>query len=193
MQFFKQNDPNEIKIVNATNLMFDQRGAALDLMYQQVYQSREMAEFLYDNNFVALSNVINREVFINTINEIFDAWAHAGTFESYLTILRKIFGNSAIIEFEVPNPGCLDINIISTAYEVANFVARQKVGDGYQYFNIVDGDGNRIVFYNLMSSDGQLDITKIIKTIVPGGIFVTITYDILEEEEFKAVWLKKTR
>lgn len=200
MQYFN-GDADEIKVVNATNLLFANQQQALDGMFQGVYNSKPMAEFLYDNQLVALSQVINREVFIETINEIFEAWSFAGSFESYLTVLKKIFGESSVIEFSYPTyteypeiiiSGAIHIDITSSAQEVAYFVARQKTEAGYEYFNVVDEEGNKIIFYTLLTTDGQLDVTKIIRTIVPAGIGVTISYNILDEEEFRS-WLKAKR
>jgi len=98
VQLFK-GDALEQKMYNVGKAPADSINAALDQFYQGIYSCVPLGEFIYDQDRAPLATAIKREVFINCYNELFDAFSVAGTFESYITVLKKIFGQDALVEF----------------------------------------------------------------------------------------------
>lgn len=72
---------------------------ALNQYFDGIYGCIPLGEFLYDQNRVPLANAIKREVFIQCFQELFEAFAVAGTFPSYITVFKKIFGEDVQIDF----------------------------------------------------------------------------------------------
>lgn len=72
---------------------------ALDQYFDGIYGCVPLGEFLYDQNRVPLANAIKREVFIQCFQELFESFAVSGTFPSYITVFKKIFGEDVEIDF----------------------------------------------------------------------------------------------
>lgn len=98
VQLFKGDD-NEQKMYAVAKAPAAAISLALDQFFGGIYGCIPLGEFLYDQQRVPLSNALKREVFISCFQELFAAFAVSGTFESYLTVLRKIFGEDAQIDF----------------------------------------------------------------------------------------------
>ncbi len=177
MQFFK-GDATEQKMYAAAAPTIDLLSLVLSTYFTDAYGSVEMGELLFDSQRIPLTNAIRREIFITCFKQILMAWAYCGTFESYLTVFRKIFGEDAEIEFTVPGPGKLTIDVTSSGTQNYNFIAREIVDNDYVFSNIVDYDDNQIVFQAIQGIDTEAELITVLFTMVPGGIFTDVSLTI---------------
>lgn len=179
MQYFK-GDEKELKYDGAGKGVLDNISLALDSFFAEAYACKALGELLYDQERAPLIKAIKREIFIQCFKELFEAWSFCGTFESYLLVLRKIFGEDADIVFTVPGPGRLQIDIVSTGFELSPFVARKVEDNQYVFDNVVDHEGNQLVFLGFLGIDTQYDLEQVLFTMTPHGIFTEVSITIGE-------------
>lgn len=140
VQMFKGDD-RELQMYRVANAPCVAIGLALDQFYEDIYSCVPLGEFLYDEGRVPLANAIKREVFVKCFKQLLDAFAVAGTFESYITVLKKVFGEDVLIDF-IAQGGS---GLVEYAFEY----------DDDEF--IVDHDGD-ILFFGEPFGPGQLII-----------------------------------
>jgi hypothetical protein len=177
MQYFK-GDSTELKMYNSVSPIMDITSNILSDYFDNAYNNIKLGEFIYDENRVPLTNALKREIFIDCFKEIFEAWSFCGTFESYLTVFRKIFGEDAIIEFTVPGSGRLQIDIETSGLVEYGFISRWIVDNAYVFYDIVDDVGDSIVFENFKGIETEFELEKILFQMVPNGIFTEVSLTI---------------
>lgn len=174
-QFFKPNDPVELKFYQSAQPVLDLFAADKQVFFDQAYSCFLLGELLYDNKMSPLAGAIPREVFRESFQTIFDSFVVAGTFESYLTVFRNIFGNDVEVTFTVPAPGKLQIAIVATGLVLSTFVARRIVDNEYVYDDVVDDEGDFIAFKTVKGFESQYELEQMLFELVPHGIFTQIT------------------
>lgn len=179
MTHFFKGDELEVQMYNAFKAAFENIESSLDEMAEGVYTSQPMGELLYDTERVPLTNAIDREVFITCFSEIFEAWALSGSFEAYLTVFRKIFGETVTVVFDVPGPGQLTIDVTAESTHEFEFIARVIESGSYVTHNVVDDLGNQIVFTGVLGLQEESDLEKILFVLVPAGIYTEISLTIV--------------
>lgn len=176
MQYFKGDDL-ELKMIAVAQPIMDVLSGQKDLFYADAYEAFGLGELIFDNGRSPLSNAIPRIIFREAFQEIFDAFAQSGTFESYLTVFTKIFGDDVDVQFTVPAPGKLEIDILAAGVELSNFLARHIVANHYVFdlVNYEDGDGeDNIVFQSIKGFQSQYELERMLFEMVPDGIFTEI-------------------
>lgn len=173
MQNFK-GDPTELKF----RAVHEAVGGALSfqkgLFFDGAYETYPLGDLLYDERRAPLANAIPRDIFRESFYTLFEQFQEAGSAESYLYVFRKIFGDEVEVEFVVPAPGKLTINIQALGFEISDFVARYIQDNAYVYDNIVDFDGNQIVFQTIKGFQSQAELEAMLFEMVPAGIFTEI-------------------
>src|ERR1044071_6027784 len=99
-QFYK-GDALEQKVFSVVKPTLDNISLQKDLFFDGSYEASGLGEVIFDAGLSPLSNAISRDVFRDAFKQIFDAFVAAGTFESYLTVFRKIFGDDVSVNFAV--------------------------------------------------------------------------------------------
>jgi hypothetical protein len=178
-QFFK-GDPIELKMAEVASGLLEAKSLALTEFFEGCYSTRPFGAMIYDEGRSPLSNAIVRQIFIETFSEIFEAFRFAGSFESYLLVFRKIFGEDVGVTFTVPAPGKLGIAIAAEGIEFSKFVARKIVNNAYVFEEIVDEEGDNIVFQNIKGFQSQYELEQMLFEMVPGGIYTEITLSLGE-------------
>lgn len=177
VQYFKGDD-NEKKFDASAQTILAALSNQLDEFFAGAYRCKPLGDLLWENNRAPLAKAIKQEVFRDAFAEIFDAFLVAGTFESYISVFKKIFGEAVEVTFTVPGPGILDIDIVADGFEASNFIARHIEGADYVYDNVVylDGDGtDNIVFQTVKGFTAQYELEQMLKEMVPIGISTHIT------------------
>lgn len=177
MQYFK-GDANELKMYGTISPMFEAQILALNEYWENVYSCQPLGEFLYDSNRVPLVNAIRREIFITSFKEIFESWEFTGTFESYILVFNKIFGVDVVVDFTVPGPGLLEIDITTSGFQLFEAIWREIVDNAYVTDHIVDENGDNILFSTVQGFETQQEAEVMLFTMVPNGIFTTVTLTI---------------
>ena len=177
MQYFK-GDEQEIKIYESAKVAIDQISLQKDLFFEGAYETGPLGDMIYDSSLSPLSNAIPQEIFRDAFKEIFDSFLAAGTFENYLTVFRKIFGETVSVVFNVPDPGKLGIAIEADGVELSKFIARYIEDNEYIFDYIVDDVGDNIVFQTIKGFQTQYELEQMLFEMVPDGIYTTISLDL---------------
>ncbi len=176
-QYFKGDD-TEIKMYTAGKFATDAVGIQLDLFEDGAYDTYALGDLIFDNDLSPLANAIPRLIFREAFKEIFDAFVAVGSFEAYLTVFRKIFGDDVEVTFTVPAAGKLNIDIVATGVELSDFITRYIENNEYVIDEIIDEEGDNIAFQGLKGFQSQYELEQMLFEMVPAGIYTTITLDI---------------
>lgn len=177
MKYFK-GEENELKIDLATEYYLQTFQDDLAAYFDEIYESTPLAEFLYDENRVPLTNAFKRDIFIRTFTQILESWKFCGTYESYLSFFRTLFGENVEVLFSNPGPGVLDIDVEAIDLVNYNFISREIIDNEYVYSNIVDDVGDQIVFTAILGIETEAELERVLFTLVPAGIYTTISLTI---------------
>lgn len=176
-QKFK-GDAEELKYDACAQPLLDAIGLQLDDFLSGAYAAGPLGDILVTQNRAPLSQAMAQDIFRSSFSLIFQEFQVAGTFESYLVVFRKIFGDSVDVEFTVSAPGKLAIDITTTGLDLSNFVARTLVDGVYEFDNVIysDDDGqDNIVFQTLKGFKSQYELEQMLFELVPEGVFTAIT------------------
>lgn len=77
----------------------------------QFATSKEFGYFIWDNNISDLVPFFTRDYFAENWNAIVSTLKVAGTFNSYITIIKSALGDDTVITFASPEPSHLQITI----------------------------------------------------------------------------------
>lgn len=174
MQYFK-GDETEVKFYSVGQPILDSVSQQRQAFFDGAYSSFVLGELLYDLKLAPLTTAIPRSIFRESFATVFDAFLEAGSFESYLTVFRNIFGNGVGVVFTVPAPGKLTIAITASAVELSKFIARYISSNAYVFDHVVTQDSDNIVFQSLKGFQTQYELEQMLREMVPAGIFTTIS------------------
>ena len=177
MQVYKGDD-TENKFINSGLPVLNARSFQKDLFFADAYQCQVLGDVLFDTKRSPLSNAIIQTIFRESFSELFQAFIDGGTFEAYLVVFRKIFGDDVDVDFTIPAPGKLQIDITATGFEISNFIVRTIVDNAYVFDNVVDEVGDNIVFQTIKGFETQYELEQMLFELVPSGIYTIITLDI---------------
>lgn len=178
-QFFK-GDETELKYYNSGAPILQTLSQQKTDFYEDAYGCFVLGELLYDNGYAPLSNAIPREIFRESYAALFESFVVAGTFEGYLSVFRQIFGPDVEVVFTVPGPGQLNIDITSAGVVLSPFITRYIENNAYVLDNIVDDEGDRIVFQTVKGFESQYELEQMLFEMVPDGIYTEIDLTIGE-------------
>ncbi len=188
MQKFKGDDL-ENSFIASGEVIFDQMSMSKDDFFDDCYFAGPLGDLLHDIKRSPLANAIRPDVFRNFFNTIYEEFRHSGSFESYLVVFAKIFGDTVQVTFNAdnlttpdspPGPGKLQINIIADELEEFNFVARHIDNNMYLYEDViwyddVDDPGGNIIFQTVKGFHSQYELEQMLFEMVPDGVFTEIT------------------
>ena len=177
MEFFKGDDL-EKKFFNAGQGPFDVDSSAKDDFFDDAYSCQLLGEMIWNTKRSPLANAIPLDVFKTSFKDLYNSFVNVGTFEAYLSVFRKIFGESVDVQFTVPAPGKLNIEINASGTSTFNFVVREIVDNAYVYSNLVTHDGDQILLESYIGFKTQYELEQMLYEMVPAGIFTQITLDI---------------
>lgn len=175
MQNYKPTDEKELKFENSAGPVLDLISNELDLLNSNAFTTGPLGDLLVESARAPLSKAIEQTIFRSAFKEIFDAFIKVGTFEAYITVFKKIFGDSVNIIFTIPAPGKLNIEIEAAGVEFFDFVERRVVSNAYVYNEVVDYDLANIVFQIIRGFQTQYELEQMLFEMVPGGIYTEIT------------------
>ncbi len=177
MQFFKGDDVEQ-KMYAIGSPIMDALSGQKDLFLAGALTAGPLGALIYDDNRAPLANAIDKDVFTQSFSIVFDAFVSGGSFESYLTVFRNVFGDDVEVTFTVPGPGQLEIDIVATGVELSHFVARTLSGSVYTFDDVVTTDGDNISFRTVKGFITQYELEQMLFEMVPAGIYTQITLDV---------------
>lgn len=177
MQFFK-GDEQEKKTYESALPAFEEIGTQKDLFWDGAFSCFNLGDIIWQSGMSPLANAIPQEFFREAFFALFDSFTFAGTFESYLTVFRAVFGDDVIVVFTVPAPGKLNIDITATGLQISGLLGRVVDTGGYAIDKIIDRDGNYLVGRSFKGLDSEYELRQMLFEMVPGGVYTTITLDV---------------
>jgi hypothetical protein len=172
-QNFK-GDATELKMRAIAEPLLDLTDLALNSFYQDGFDCSPFLLMLYDEKRMPFSERIPRAAFVDFVKEALKNFPVTGTFESYLFVLRSIFGLASEINFIVPDPGKLEIDIAAISNTEFDFIAREFTGGMFTFFDMVDSEGNILTFRGVPGIDTEYELNLLFSEIMPAGITPTI-------------------
>lgn len=180
-QFYK-GDAVELQFFNSRNPITQQLETGKDELYAGAYSCFKLGEVLYDSGRSPLANAIPREIFREVFATLFDSFLLAGGLESYLTVFKTIFGEDVDVEFTIPAPGKLEIDIVASGQAFFNIIGREIQDDVYVRYNIIGrdelGDEFNITGRGIKGFETQYELEQMLFEMVPGGIYTVISLTI---------------
>lgn len=187
VQNFK-GDILEQKMRAAAEPVLDLTNLALDDFYVNGFDSTPFLLKLYDDKRMPFSNRIPRAAFVDFVRQALRNFPVTGTFETYIFVLKSIFGPDTGIYFDIPDPGKLEIDIEAIANTEFDFIGREFVDGEYEFFDMVDYDGSILTFRGVPGISNEYELNLLFSEIIPAGISPTILlefitrYDWVSEE-----------
>jgi hypothetical protein len=174
LQPFSSNDATEAKFRELVAAL-EPLGAARDAFYADAYTAYPLGSVLYALKRSPLTRILTEETFRKSFASIYEFFTRPGTFEFYLSLLRTIFGEGAIITFTVPAPGKLEIDIDVLSAELETFLARRIVDNEYVYDTVVDEAADQVLFQGVVGVATQAELDKLMAELRVDGIYTTAT------------------
>lgn len=174
MQYFKGDD-FEKKAYAAVAPIFDAVGLQKDLYFAGAYGSGTLGDLLYITMRAPLTHAMKQEVFRLTFKEIFQAFVYGGVLEAYITVFKKIFGETVTIVFGVPGPGKLTIDIAADGVEISNLLSRYIEDNTYLFDELITQGGDNIAVQTVKGFQTQYELEQMLFEMVPGGIYTVIS------------------
>jgi hypothetical protein len=180
MQRFNANDEKETKIIAAGEPAFDATDLALDEFFDDCFEAMPLGDVIWNLKASPLANAIDLPIFRRSFNEIFQTFGFAGTFESYIDIFKKIFGDTTEVTFTVPDPGHLEILIEAPGLELFEWASRIIENNEYVNYTMVDEEGDSFGFQTILGFTTQYELELMLRELVPAGQYVEITLNLGE-------------
>jgi hypothetical protein len=179
-QPFKENDELERRVALVFESLQTRLSQDRNLFYAQAYTAEPLGEVLQNLNADPLAQSLSEEVYRVSYPAIHELFTRPGTFEYYLSVFRRIFGNNVEVEFTIPSPGVLEIDVEAAELLLSNFMAREIISDEYVYHEVVDEEGDNIVFQGAFGAKTPSEMDLLTKELSPSIIFTTSTLTIAE-------------
>lgn len=180
MQRFKENDAKETKIIAGGAEAFDVTELALDDFFENAFDCEVLGDVIWALKASPLANAIDLPIFRRSFNEIFQTFGFAGTAESYIDIFKKIFGESTDVQFTVPAPGHLQIEISAPGLELFGWNGRSIENNEYVENEIIDADGDILAFQTILGFTTEFELELMLRELVPAGMFAEIELNLEE-------------
>lgn len=179
LQAFKENDPVETKMRDCFLPALQLIDLDLDEFKEGAFEAWPLGQVLYNLNASPLADQVNEETFVQAFYAIHGYFKRPGTFEFYLEICRVIWGEDVSVEFVVPSPGRLQINIEAAEVVEVNALVRAVVNNAYVYDELVDTlDEDNILFQIVQGPKTQSEVDALFFELSPAGIFVEVSLTI---------------
>jgi len=178
MQKFKGDDLEQ-KFIDSGSPIFDLMSATLDEFFDGAYDDGMLGDLLHESDRSPLANAIRLEIFRLCFNTVYEQFRYSGSFDSYLIVFSKIFGDTVDVTFTVPAPGKLQIDIIADQLEEFHFIARNIDNNMYLYDDVIwyddTPDQGNIVFQTIKGFHSQYELEQMLFEMVPDGVFTEIS------------------
>lgn len=137
--------------------------------FNNAYSSKGLGELLYNPKYADIVRGISKDIFVKTYSQIFESFNAPGTYNNLILILKAIFGENCLIQFENPSPGVLNINITQYAAERSKWIT--KPDEDF----IINNESDYIVFNEFISQTYIDEVVVLFKQYLqPEGIFYNI-------------------
>lgn len=168
VQRFIEGDAEENKFFKIFNDIVASTMSDIEAYYNNAYGSPELGRALYELQRLPIYKILEKSLFIKAYQKIIEGEAYIGTIEGYLTILRAIFGDNAIINLTIVAPLHLKFDITAEVQQFYLWV------DNYNN-EIIDENGDNIVFEEIVALLSSRQLLELLKQTTNAGTFVEFT------------------
>ncbi|MGN0024132.1 MAG: hypothetical protein ACI351_01725 [Candidatus Avelusimicrobium sp.] len=168
MEYFT-GDKSEKKIVSCAGSLFQILEGEVRAFFQNAYNAEGLGRVLYDAGLAPLSNILPRDTFAGTMNALFEKFRTAGTFESYISVFKTIFGADTGVVFEVLGKAQLRINITAKR-------AGTRLWGTLDEKLVKDKAGKVFAFQRTVKSGDYYEARQVLTILTPGGIYLEVTF-----------------
>ncbi len=179
LQPFKENDVLEGKVTNAFLTPLVTRDTELDAFFNGAFTCFALGDVLFTLSRDPLAGVISQNVYRKSFFAIHNLFTRPGTFEFYMEVFKAVWGDDVVVEFTIPGPGKLLISVEAVNVTLDNFMARKIVSGAYVYEEVIDEDGDNIVFQGIQGLKTQAEADALLNELYPAGIWIGISVDII--------------
>lgn len=182
MENFK-GDETELKIQSVADPLLNIVKLGLDDFYANGFRSTPFITMLRDENRIPFSLKIKETFFTAFFLEALENFRFVGSFESYLLILTAAFGAETVINFEVPSPGHLILNV-NFNQQIFELIGREFVDGAYVFYNVASTDSEDITCEGLTGVDTIEELELLFSEITPEGIFLDLHMNEFDFDDF---------
>lgn len=179
LQKFKENDVKEGKVRDIALPLLSLLGTDRDAFFEQAYEASPLGQVLYNLKASPLARAISEANFVMAFSAIHKLFTRPGNFEFYLEVFRLIWGEDVDVEFVVPAPGKLIINVEALAISLDFLMARTIVDNAYVYDEFVDENGDNIMAQVTSGIKTQSEADALIYEFYPAGLWVQINLSLV--------------
>lgn len=177
MQFFKGDD-KELQYYEAAKNLMDSLSIGRNEFFNGAYSCFSLGDVIWTSRRSPLANAIPQAIFREAFPEIFETFLEAGSFEGYLSVFRRIFGEGVEVNFTVPAPGKLNIDIAAQGVVLYDLTARSIEDNAYIFDEIIDYEDDNIAVSSIKGMESEYEVEQMLFELVPDGIFTNITLTI---------------
>lgn len=116
-QLFNNNEQNQRFFNVFRNAKVSAIISGLISMNKEIIGSRALGEVIFDNALIDVGFEMDREFFVTHYAAIFKAMSEPLTLPNYEILVKSLLGDTVEVEFKIPKPGHLVINVIETTQE----------------------------------------------------------------------------
>ncbi|KIP71411.1 hypothetical protein SN11_16875 [Vibrio harveyi] len=139
-------------------------------MNSEIVGSKSFGYLLYDNNTFPVLTGLDRDFFAENYMGILKAMQTAGTYDSYILVIEQVVGDGVGIEFSVPKPRALVINI----FNVDSYLTRLVTPSNKW---LITPSNLGLLVPKPISNFALAQLTKILKILAnPTGTYLDITF-----------------
>jgi hypothetical protein len=182
-QKFK-GDPIELQMEAVAKPAFVLCSASLSDFAATGYLASPFLLMLYDSGRMPFSDRVPRDAFVTFFKEALGRFPFTGTFESYLFILKAVFGEGSGILFAVPAPGQISITVSAEKTFTFDFIATEFDGTDFVDTALIDQDGKTLAFSGALGIDSAYKLSQFLSELIPAGIFPSLALTFFTLSEF---------
>lgn len=173
LQRFKTNDATETSMILCAMPTLEDIGDELDAFFEEAYECFLLGDVLFELGRDPMAGVITQETFRSSFPAIHELFTRPGTFEFYLDVIRSIWGSGVDVEFVIPSPGVLQINVLEFDTDSFSLQLREIEDDEYVYSNLIDQDGDLILVRSPIGIKTQSELDALIAELSVYGVYTT--------------------
>lgn len=173
MQQFKDTDLLEKKVNSVILPILEEISADRSAFIDGAYECYLLGDVFFDLDRAPLADAVSRETFRRAFYAICKLFTRPGTFTFYIQVIKAVWGDSVEIEFEIPSPGVLNININALTIEKNKWMARKIIDNAYQYSEVKTRGGANIVFQGRQGIKSQSEADALMWELYPAGVIVS--------------------
>jgi len=155
------NDAEENKFFAVWEALLAGTFADLEDYFDNVYQTPELGNALYDSNAVEVWGILEKKFFLKIFHELIESGYTAGAIDTYCQILYTLFGDTTAITIE-SNPLEITINVVAEYQSFANSFTKS----GYRRFT---KSGHARIFKTLLTDIPQSQLLSLLKAMTNAG------------------------